>query len=181
MGIRGKNVIAIMTGGALIGKYIPPPRDDLESLMMKNSPASILAEYIVTTLQLLTSPDLDEQWPCFISSMPDDGVPDNCGTVYDVPGRLDGSMNRTGAVVQHYGVQIKIRSIDYNTGWRRIEDIALALDQMLDASVVRKDTNYIIYNAMRMTPVIPLGAEPGTKRRWLFTVTFTLTMDELES
>ena len=181
MAVRGNNAVAMMTWGAVITKYVPPSRDDLESLMMKNSPASILAEYIVTTLQLLTDPDLDEQWLCFISSMPDGGVPDNCGTVYDVPGRLDGSMNRTGAVVQHYGVQIKIRSISYNTGWRRIEDIALALDRMLDASITREGTNYIIYNAMRATPVIPLGAEPGTKRRWLFTATFTLTMDELES
>jgi len=143
------------------------------------SVVSILAADIINTLSLMTNPSNDDTWPLYISSMPDgDAVETNCGAIYDTAGVLDGKIS-DGEVIQHPGIQISIRSDNYETGYAKIEAIALALDDtFLDTITIGGDT-YSLRNISRTTPVIPLGSERGYKRRFVFVVNFLVTLNKI--
>ena len=146
---------------------------------MGYSISSIVATYIIDTLSLMTSPSDTDDWPLYISSMPDgDAVETNCGAAYDMAGKLDGKLS-SGEVVQHPGFSLTIRSDDYETGYSKIEEIALALDDMDKVSVNMDGTTYQIQNMSRHTTISPLDTQKGTKRRFLFVVSFLVTVKEL--
>ena len=84
-----------------------------------------------------------------------------------------------GLVPTHPGIQLRIRSNTGEIGYIKIEDIASALDKILNATVeMGGGKEYEIQNASRTSPIIPLGQEIGT-RRYLFTVNFLLTIKRL--
>ncbi len=142
--------------------------------MLLSPPATILAEYIRSE-GLMTDPDDSTTWPLYVSRMPDSGVKNNVGAIYDTPGKKDGRL-MAGTVIQHYGLRIKIRCTVYNTGWAKIEEIATNLDTVKNEVVSVGGNNYIIENISRVEPVVPLGAEDGTKERQMFISDFLVTM-----
>jgi len=107
--------------------------------------------------------------------MPDgNDVPDNCGAIYDTTGLKDGrQMN--GPVIRHYGIQLRIRSVDYQTGWIKIEDISSDLDTLSSEYTVNSIV-YTIRNVSRTSPIVALGMEPGTARRFHFTMNYLVTI-----
>jgi len=120
-----------------------------------------------------------KNWPLYVSSMPDgDGVKTNCGAVYDTAGILDGKLS-SGEVVQHPGIQLRIRSSDYEVGYAKIEELALALDNVNQDTIVVKGNTYLLQNISRTTSVVPLGSERGYKRRFVFTVNFLITIRKI--
>lgn len=139
------------------------------------SPAAVLADYIIVSLAKMTSPSSAGTWPLYISSMPDENdVPDNCGAIYDTTGLKDGrQMN--GPVIRHYGIQLRIRSTDYQTGWIKIEDISSDLDTLSSEYTVNSIV-YTIRNVSRTSPIVALGMEPGTARRFHFTMNYLVTI-----
>lgn len=148
-----------------------------ETDTLEDSPASVLATYIVG-LGHMTTPSSGSTWPLYVSSLPDgDNVADDAGAVYDTTPLKDGRL-MMGPIVQHYGVQLTIRSRDYDDGWDKVNDIAAALDSVVDVTVTRDSVDYLIENVSR-AGVNPLGTEPGTKRRYLFTANFLLTMRQI--
>ncbi len=175
--IVGGNVIAVMTGGAL---YLSPlARTVSGTQKLQASPASILAYYIINTLAKMTDPSDAANWPIYVSHLPDgSGIKTNAGAIYDTVGTRDlRSMN--GGVSEHPGIQIRIRSDVYETGYVKIEDIANTLDEVVNASVEIGALEYEIQNVSRTSPIVSLGVEPGTKRRFHFTINFILTIREL--
>ena len=175
---RGNNKIAMVTGGVLYGAWVPPPRQDMESIMLENSPSRVLAQYIWDTVQLLTNPNANDDWPLYIASLPDD--PSNASAVYDTSGTLDGRHMTSGQVIQHFGIQLRLRSLDYEDGWKKLEAVCLQLDAVDSAELTVNDTDYIIDNVSRRTPIVPLGPEEGVRRREIFTVNYIMTIQELD-
>lgn len=175
--IVGGNLIAAITGGVFHTTPLARAVDGTSKLQA--SPASIMAYYIIEELEEMTDPSDADVWPLFTSHLPDlDNIKTNCGAIYDTTGVNDlRSMN--GGVPQHPGIQIRIRSDDYETGYVKIEDIGNALDEVINQSFTIGDLEYELQNVSRTSPIVSLGMEEGTKRRFHFTINFLLTIREL--
>lgn len=151
-------------------------------MITKHSPAHIVARYLIAEAAA-TDPDDDDAWPVFIGHMPDsDAVPDNCIAVYDTEGLRDGRLMRTGAVVVHPGLQVRIRSRSHTTGWSKAIEVWELLQLVNRTEVwVPEDVGnraYTIQNLSQDGPPLALGVEPGTKRRNLFTLNYLATLNE---
>ena len=147
---------------------------------MAKAPATVLAAFIINSLGKMTTPTNGEGWPLYSPHMPDgDNVETNCGVVYDTFGVNDPRSISSGVVSEHPGVQIRIRTNDYNVGFAKIEDIALALDAVANETITVGGESYKIHNVSRASPIVCLGVEPGTKRRMFFTVNYLLTLKKL--
>lgn len=179
--IIGNDIIAYATGGALESVWTPPDRDDMESIMLLNSPAEVAAAYIIEVIQLLTDPDVKEEWPLYVGHMVDgNNVEDNAASIKDSPGSLDGKSLRSGEVSQHFGLQLKIRCVDYAEGWKKIENVAVELDGVDSGATIEVNgTTYEIENFSRTSPVVPLGQEEKGKKRDRFVVNYKLAIREL--
>ncbi len=140
------------------------------------SQANIIQTYIIGQ-GLMSTPSDGDVWPLYVSHLPDIDI--DCGAIYDTAGVLDAKLSN-GEVVEHLGIQISIRSDDYEMGYIKIEAITLALDVIHNVDVALDSaTYYRIQNASRSSPIVPLGTEKGTKRRFLFTVNFLMTLRKI--
>ena len=137
------------------------------------SPASILAAYIISK-ETMSNPADNSDWPLYVSYLPD-GVNDNAGAIYNTQGIKDGRLME-GQVIEHYGLQIKIRSDIHNTAWDKIEDISNDLDLINREEITVDFIDYLIHSVDRIGSIITLGTEPGTKKRQLFTLNFLVTL-----
>ena len=145
-------------------------------LAFGDSPAVIIAEYLIEAISKMTSPSDRDTWPLYTSHLPDGSdVASNAGCVYDSPGTKDGRL-MSGPIVEHHGVQIKIRSLDHQIGYAKLDELSKALDEISYQSIVVNTVTYQIRNASRLTPVTFIGLEEGTKRRDLFTVNYLTTI-----
>ena len=175
--IVGGNVIANMTGGVFF--TTPLARTVSGTQKLQASPASIIAYYIIEELSKMTDPSDKDDWPLYISHLPDgSNVKTDAGAIYDTTG-INDMRSMDGGVPQHPGIQIRIRSRSYETGYAKIEDIANALDEVVNASIEIGVLEYEIQNVSRTSPIVSLGVEPGTRRRFSFTINFLLTVREL--
>lgn len=141
-----------------------------------DSPASVLATYI-TGQTIMTAPSAGEDWPLFISNLLD--TPNNLGIIYDTTPSKDGRYMGSGEVFQHYGIEILIRSVDYETGWVKCNEIAGNLDSVTNTLVSKDDIVYKIHNVSRMGGVNSLGIEEGTKRRNMFSMNFMVSITKI--
>lgn len=147
---------------------------------MNKSPAEILAKYLQDILTV-DDPTRSNQWPIYISHMPDgDDAPGDCVAIYDTTGFLDGRYMETGQVVEHPGVQIKVRATDYGTGWAKAKEIATDFRQIRKTEVVLEGITYKVHSITSRTPILVLGVEGGTNRRELFSINFTTTLEEIQ-
>ena len=145
-------------------------------LTFDNSPAFILASYLISSISKMTSPSDRDTWPLYTAHLPDgSNVESNAGCIYDTPGIKDGRL-MSGPVVDHPGIQIKIRSLDHQIGYAKADELSKALDEISYFSIVVNTVTYQIRNASRLTPVTFIGVEEGTKRRDLFTVNYLTTV-----
>ena len=152
-------------------------RVQTETEVLSDSPASILSTYIIS-LGHMTTPSSDGDWPIYISHLPDgDEVEDDAGAVFDTSPLKDGRF-MSGPIVQHFGANLLIRSIKYDDGWDKINEISSALDAVAQETVTRNGVDYLIENIVR-GGVNPIGTEEATKRRYLFTTDFLLTMKQI--
>lgn len=169
------DIIASVTGGLFQFE-----KSTIVATALLNSPAFILASYIRSEgIGSLTDPGDDNDWPLYVSYMPDSlSVKNDCGTLYDTSGFKDGRL-MSSKVIEHYGIQLRIRSRTANDGWSKAEEVSVILDTVSNDTIVIGANEYLIYNIKRMGPVISLGVEEGTKNRKLFTVNFLVTLKRI--
>lgn len=111
-------------------------------------------------------------WSCYATNEPD--TPDDCITVYDTVGRTFGRENIIGDILEHYGLQFKVRSSTYDVGWLKARALSQLLDEAVRLNTVNVDSaTYLVFSVNRTGPILPLGKDvPGSKRN-LFTVNAT--------
>ncbi len=172
--VAAGNLMAMINAGGFY--FAPLSRTTEGTPKLEVSPASIVAYYIINTLAKMTDPSDGSAFPLWVSHMQD--KPSNAGAIYDVPGVLE-QRQMSGVVPTHQGILIRIRAVSYETGYAKIEDIASALDEVFDISVEIDPEEYVIQNISKTTPIVPLGIEEGTKRRYLFTANFLLTIRKI--
>ncbi len=172
--IAANNLMAMINAAGFY--FTPLSRVTEGTPKLAVSPASILAYYIINSLAKMSDPSTGSAFPLWVSHMQD--KPSNAGTIYDTSGILE-QRQMSGLVPIHQGILIRIRAISYEIGYAKIEDIASALDEVFDETVEIDPEEYVIQNISRTTPIVSLGIEGGTKRRYLFTVNFLLTLRKI--
>jgi hypothetical protein len=135
--------------------------------VLQDSPAEILRAYLVAAgVVVLTSPDVD--WYAYVSNLPNQ--PDNAIVLYDTEPIRDGKFN-TGEIVQHFGVEVLVRSRDRSIGWAKINAIAGHIDAVTRSLIVCNGNNYTVQAVTRTSGPTELGEESvGTKRRRMFSL-----------
>ncbi len=147
---------------------------------MKASPAEVIRQMLLTSA-LVTAPAAKADWPCYVSNMPDgDGVKNEAVAVYDTNPLVDGREMRTGEVIEHFGVQVKVRSTEYRIGWNKITAIADRCASVIRTNVIVDDFTFTLQN-VTTGRVLPNGVEEGTKRRNIFTLNCTVTMSAVQN
>lgn len=150
-----------------------------------DSTAEVVAQAL-RDLMLGSDPLEDEAvWPVFYGYLPDG--PDECICVADTTGVLDGREMRAGTIV-HPGVQIRFRSKpgqdNLKVGGAKVTQVEDALDAVarLDVELTDADTletrTYVIQAFSRAGDRIHLPPDQDARRRYGFTLNYTLTIDE---
>lgn len=142
---------------------------------MPHSAADVI-RHLMVNLSLGTlmedNPSNPPDWTIGVSYEPDN--PDNIITVYDQVGVKDGRQMFGGQSWIHYGLQVRLRSNDYPTGWKKIDSIATALDEAVDRNTVAISPNvYFVQAISRSSGPLPLGKDAPTTKRDLFTLNLT--------
>lgn len=117
-------------------------------------------------------------WTSFVSFLPD--APDKALCVYDTTGMDNGRIMNTGERIQHPGIQIFLRCLDYTEGYEKASSLALLLDGVRNNSVaVSTDETYSLHNVSRSGTINTLGIElVNDRRRHQFTINAVLTLTE---
>ena len=92
---------------------------------------------------------------------------------------LDGRLFTSGDMVQHYGISFAVRSIDYETGWQKCLSILNLLMQTAQSDISLGANDYTIESFTATSGIVYHGVEGGTKRRYLFELTFNVTMKQI--
>ena len=140
-------------------------------------PPEFVVRTLLIDLGMATEPADDDDWPVFVSNEPDQ--PDSCIIVVENGSVLRGRHHFDGEVQEGYGVQIKVRSIDYSAR-QTIGAIVEALDQQVRNTLVEvSSADYRVYSMHRTGSVLHPGKGPGNSNRDLFTVNYVATIDQL--
>lgn len=137
------------------------------------SPSAIIAAYLISE-GLGTRQSDDDDWPMFISSMPD--IAKDCSAVYDTSPLIEGKLMRGGVVVEHYGIMVKVKSDDYETGWSQITRMMTVLDELLNVEIELSENLYLLKGCTRRSGPQFIGQDTET-RKSLFTMNYTITIN----
>ena len=143
---------------------------------LRHSPAQIFRALLVSMDHLVvTNPNVGVLWPVFVSEMPDDQ--DNCVVICDTGGKYDGRIQRTGDVLTHQGVQVRVRSQNYQDASQKTSYIVKAVDHhTLRGMVQIDDDKYMVQSINRTTNIMPMPPEEHRKRRVSFVFNARMTI-----
>lgn len=143
-----------------------------------DSPSSILAKYLVDTLEAFTDPDEGQAWPLYDAGMPEfDTVEFECAAIYDTTPILD-EKTMQGAYIAQYGIQLRLRSLLYETGYRKLSSIAATLALAHGVEVEMPEGQmYEIVNISVASDAVFIGRDQ--KNRSHFTGNFLLKLKVL--
>ena len=116
-------------------------------------------------------------WPLYKSQLPEKSRQNDAAAIYDTAGIQEGTLQQGRELINHPGIQIKVRSKVYKDGWNKADDALQALRGLLREEVTLDSTTYRIEAVNPSSDIVPLGQEvQGTERRELFTVNFLATI-----
>lgn len=149
---------------------------------MNHTPAQILQEFFLSQdVPLFGRPTDRMPWPLYVSFMPEDDIHvcTEAGAIYDTTPSKDGRL-MTGEVVFHYGIQIKIRSLDYITGWKLGMEVQDLVETIHNAEVALEEKTYTVNNVSIASPLTFLGRGDLDRGRVFFSVNFLVTLIQEE-
>jgi len=134
------------------------------STPLVHSPADVV-RYLLIAMNLGSDPATSTvSWPVYATSEP--SAPDDVITVYDTQGMVFGRNMLDGESVEHFGIQIRLRSQDHATGWKKMKGIARQLEEEIyQESITIQGSVYCVRSIKRTSSVLVLGKDtPGSKR-----------------
>lgn len=144
------------------------------SISLEHSPAHIIQQLLID-LGEATATASSGDWPVFIANEPDS--PDSLLSVIDTVGAIDGRNMVSGDIYEHYGVQITIRDATYKLGHKKAREIAKALTEEVQNTVVSIEgvtgtgTDYYLVHNVTHRGILSLGKGPNSDRSF-----FTLNL-----
>jgi hypothetical protein len=147
--------------------------------MMDHFANEVLAEILITQVPGLARPGPGwtpaAGWPVFYGSMP--AQPDTCLCIFNTQGVQHGSVQSTGEVLEHQGVQVLIRGIPYAT----VRTMAMLVSSYLERTLIGVDVTYLgvlyhLWAAIRTSSIIDLPEEPDQKGRRRATINYLLSI-----
>lgn len=141
-----------------------------------NSPATIL-QYLLVSLGIGTLPASRGAWPISVSQEPNE--PDNTVTLFDTAGQSDGRVMVGGEVQDHYGINARIRSIDYPTGWRQANSLRVCWGETIYRNTVAVgDNSYLVQAVTHIGQIISVGKDMPRSNRSFFTLNSMMVVTE---
>jgi hypothetical protein len=140
------------------------------SLALLHSPADVLRHLLIVK-GLGANPDQFQTvtWPIYAASEPD--RPDDCVTVFDTAGLDQGRSMIDGESWGPKGFQVRIRSLDHQTGWVKAYAILRSMaESIYQETVTIGAAVYQVWDIVGMSEVIPIGREIGKSKRHVFTI-----------
>ncbi len=146
---------------------------------ISHSPAYIISQYLIGQDKLTDPTESEGDWPVYVGALPDgSNVADDAAGSMDTPSIKDGRQMGEEPLF-HYGVQLLLRSREFNPGYAKAADLAVALAAIDQTGVIIGDKTYLIFSVTQTTAVVGLGQEEGTKRREMFSVNFLVSLREV--
>lgn len=154
-----------------------------------NQVPSIVIRAMLALDGIVSIPKDGDDWPAYVSQMPDGpNLKPDLVALYDTMGIKEGKLMRAtaepvvldthvGKVIEAFGMQVKVRGVDYKTCYNKIQAIALNLDQIWRFGIDIGTYLYVVESITRGV-VIPMGTETVPNRRHSFSVNFTFFMSE---
>ncbi len=152
------------------------------SLSLLHSPADIVRWLMVDAGQASdpTLATLDD-WPAYVDVETD--TPDAVITVTDTTGQSDGRDMVDGSLNQHYGFQVRIRSVGKPDGFAK----AQSLRRWMSEGAYRErlsvvpfgPATYTVHCFAKIGQVLSLGTDAPSSRRWLHTVNAMVTVSRV--
>ena len=122
-----------------------------------HSPAQVIQNYLIDE-GLAFDPADEVDWAIYHGHRPPS--PDNCVTLYDVAGTIDGRVMVGGEVQEHAGIQIAVRSDNVADAYLKCKNILINFDSEVNRTlVVIGSITYRIQSISRTTDVINAGRE----------------------
>ena len=138
---------------------------------------SILLRTFLIDSALVQSPSVATDWPAYLQSLPGgDSIMDNAIMLRDSIGIKEGRVME-GETIIHVGNTLVVRSKEYEEGWDKINEIGVAFDNILNEDVSYSSAVIYRLHSVSRHPIMPLGVEAGTKRRWRFEMRLNVTMN----
>jgi hypothetical protein len=125
-----------------------------------------------------TLPNAGGSWPIWTTFFPDT-TPDNAAAIFDIEPQLDARVMQTGEIIQHQGIRIELRSKEYEAGYLKMFNLMEALALVQQVTVVVESSSYVLWSVTNKTGVVSLGVEGDTKRRRLFEMGLTVSIEAL--
>jgi len=153
----------------------PSAEAEEESDDLAHSPCFIVGAYLIAE-SIVTLPSSSSLWPLFKSHLPD--VVNDYGAILDTTPIIDGRVHNSSHNV-HYGIQVIIKCTEQKSGMEKANAILSDLENVKNDDVVFDDYTYRLKTANPATSIIPLGLEPGTKRRYLISLNFLVVLKQM--
>jgi len=117
------------------------------------SAADVLAEYLTTTLELFTKPEVAGDWPLFTGNLPDhNSVEDSAAAVFDVEGDYQ-CKDMNGEEYQRYGVLLHVRGASYLAAWAKLSAVIYTFAQITNQYATVNGRVYTILNVSTMNGI----------------------------
>ena len=142
---------------------------------MIHTSAEILAQYMMD-VGIFEMPSQAASWPLYIAFLPARENGNDSAVIAETTGILDGRY-ADGKYVEHYGSQLRVRSLSYSEGYLKTYNASLELNSILNTPITLDGVFYRINNVSRTSSVIPLGVEENG-RGFSFSVNFLTTVTE---
>lgn len=142
-----------------------------------HSPADVVWQLLIDGGQA-TDPADALAWPVFVGVEPD--TPDNCLTLDDTTGASDGRDMADGTLNQHFGLQLRVRSVGAPNGWVKAQTMRAWLSEQVRMTLVNLEAStYEVACLSKFGQVLKLGTDAPSSKRWLHTLNFFASIRQL--
>ena len=122
-------------------------------MLENHTPAEILRKVLIDAGEV-SLPSQNDVWPMFVSGL--DSSPNDALAIYDTVGTEDGSIQPTGETKRHPGWQVRCRSVDYRTAYRKLAKIANFFDTLAQVALTLDADQYTLHSVYQSSNIVHL-------------------------
>lgn len=143
---------------------------------LTKSPAKVMQQLLID-LDLAASKASGDPYPCFYSNQPD--TPDNCFTVYNTEGRVQGRDQISGEPLEVHGIQVRLRDTDVETGDNKINLVAQTLSAVARQDVIIDSEIFLVHALTQSGNPIYIGLDAPNSKRVVWTLNLLMTVTQV--